>query len=217
MALDPALLTEPTRQALAVLRPQGTLHWGAVWMLVATMYFYGNEIAARRPRVVAAGLALWAADWINEILNCVVLHATGRAALWTETGGSFYLVLIGLNVESIFLFALYGLIYAKMLPADRHLRVGGLNNRLALALFLAAGSVATEVVLVKLGVFHWYWPVWNIPWGLPVIFLVGYVWFFLAAAWAHDAPTERAALTRAGALWGIAAGLALVVGLAGWL
>jgi len=215
--MAPAGFTEATRVALAALRPAGGLHWGAVYLLVLTMYLYGSEIHARRFRVVAAGLALWFADWINEFLNSAVLHVTGRAALWTQTGGSFYLVLVGLNVESIFLFALYGMIYAKMLPQDRGARILGLNNRVFLALFLAAGSVATEVVLTRLGVFHWYWPVWNVPYGLPVIFLAGYVWFFLAAAWAHDAPRVRGAFLRAGALGGVACVLGVVFGFAGWL
>jgi hypothetical protein len=215
--VPPDHYTEATRLALAQLRAPGSLHWAAVWLLVATSYFYGNEIHARRFRAVAAGLALWFADWINEIINSGVLHWTGRAALWTETGGTFYQITVGLNAESTALFALYGLVYAKMLPADRSLRIAGLNNRLAVALALAAFSVATEVVLTQAGIFHWYYPFWNVPWGLPVIFLAGYVWFFLAAAWAHDAPGEAAAFARAGALGGVAVVLGLVFALAGWL
>ena len=208
---------DATREALALVRAPGSLHWAAVYLLVLTVYIYNIEIDARRWRVVAAGLALWAADWINEILNCVVLHVTGVAPLWAETGGTFYQITVGLNAESTFLFALYGLSYAKMLPPDRHARLLGMNNRLALALVLSAVSVAVEVVLTRAGIFHWYWPVWNVPYGLPVIFLAGYVWFFLAAAWAHDAPSDRAALGRAGALAGVALVLGVVFGGLGWL
>jgi hypothetical protein len=56
-----------------------------------------------------------------------------------------------------------------------------------------------------------------VPYGLPVIFLVGYVWFFLAAAWTHDAPSDAAALRRAGALGGVALVLGAVFAIAGWL
>ena len=210
-------VTEATQSALSQLRTPGSLHWGAVWLLVVTTYFYGNEILQRRTRVVAAGLALWFADWINEIINSGVLAWTGRAALWTETGGTFYQITVGLNAESTALFALYGMIYAKMLPADRSLRILGMNNRLAVALALSASSVATEVVLTQAGIFHWYYGFWNVPWGLPVIFLAGYLWFFLAAAWAYDAPSDRAACTRAGALGVVAVALGTVFALLGWL
>jgi hypothetical protein len=209
--------TQATQSALAQMRTPGSLHWGAVWLLVVTTYFYGNELHQRRYRVVAAGLALWFADWINEFINSGVLAWTGRAALWTETGGTFYQITVGLNAESTALFALYGMIYAKMLPEDRSVRILGMNNRLAMALALSAGSVATEVVLTQAGVFHWYYGFWNVPWGLPVIFLAGYVWFFLAAAWAYDAPTDRAAFARAGALGGVAVVLGTVFALLGWL
>jgi hypothetical protein len=199
------------------MRAPGSLHWAAVYLLILTAFLYGSEIQARRFRVVAAGLALWFADWINEIINSGVLHWTGRAALWTETGGTFYQITVGLNAESTALFALYGMIYAKMLPADPALRILGLNNRLVLALALSASSVFTEVVLTQAGIFHWYYGFWNVPWGLPVIFLAGYVWFFLAAAWAYDAPSDRAAFGRAGALGALALVLAVVFMFAGWL
>jgi hypothetical protein len=217
VVLNPDMLTAATRVALAQTRAPGSLHWAAVYLLVLTGYLYGEEIRVRRFRVVAAGLALWFADTINEILNCGVLHWTGVSALWTETGGTFYQLTVGLNVESSFLFALYGMMYAKMLPEDRSLQVWGMNNRLALALLLSAVSVVTEIVLVQAGVFHWHYAVWNIPYGLPVIFVAGYLWFFLAAAWAYDAPSDTAAFGRVGTLGGVALVLGVVFGLAGWL
>jgi hypothetical protein len=217
MPLNPANLTAATREALALVRAPGSLHWASVYLLVLTAYIYSIEIDARRFRVAAAGLALWSADWINEILNCGVLHATGVAPLWAETGGTFYQITVGLNVESTFLFALYGLSYAKMLPPDPATKLFGLNNRLALALLLSAVSVAVEIVLTRAGIFHWYWPIWNLPYGLPVIFFAGYVWFFMAAAWAYDAPSDKAALQRAGALAAVALVLGVAFGAAGWL
>ncbi len=89
MTLNPASLTTATRDALALVRAPGSMHWATVYLLVLTGYIYSIEIDARRFRVVAAGLALWSADWINEILNCGVLQATRVAPLWAETGGTF--------------------------------------------------------------------------------------------------------------------------------
>jgi hypothetical protein len=217
MVLNPDDLTAATKLALAQLRAPGSMAWSVPYLLILTTYIYASEIQAGRLRVVAAGLALWFADCINEVLNCAVLHATGVAALWTETGTTAYQITIGLNAESTFLFALYGLAYARMLPADPQARILGLNSRLALALGLSAFSVFVEVVLTQAGIFHWHWAVWNVPFGLPVIFTAGYLWFFLAAAWAHDAPAPHAALLRAGGLGLAALLLGTMFAIAGWL
>jgi hypothetical protein len=45
----------------------------------------------------------------------------------------------------------------------------------------------------------------------------GYLWFFIAAAWAHDAPTETARWRRVGTLAGAAVILGLIFGPMGWL
>ncbi|MEJ0045920.1 MAG: hypothetical protein WDN04_07225 [Rhodospirillales bacterium] len=217
MVLNPDDLTAATRAALAQLRAPGSLHWATVYLLILTGYLYSSEIHAGRLRVAAAGAAVWFADWINEILNSGVLHWTGVAALWTETGSTFYQVTVGLNAESTFLFAVYGMTYAKMLPADRNARILGMNNRLVVAMALSAASVFVEVILTRAGIFHWHYWFWNVPYGLPVIFFAGYVWFFLAAAWAHDAPTDTVAVQRVGALGGVALLLGVVFALAGWL
>ena len=88
MVLNPDNLTAATRAALAQLRAPGSLHWASVYLLILTGYLYSSEIHAGRLRVVAAGAAAWFADWINEIINSGVLHWTGVAALWTETGST---------------------------------------------------------------------------------------------------------------------------------
>ena len=52
---------------------------------------------------------------------------------------------------------------------------------------------------------------------MPLIVVFGYLWFFLAAAHAHDLPTDRARFVFVAKLAGVAATLALVTGLLGWL
>ena len=90
------------------------------------------------------GLALWFADWFNEIVNSLVLQATDRAALWTATGPTAYQFLIGLNVEISLMFAIMGIYYVKILPADRSKRILGMPNRLAIAIGSSLAAVAVE-------------------------------------------------------------------------
>lgn len=215
--MNDAMLTDATRIALAQLRDPRTFDWTIVCILAVTVFLFQSEAREKRYNVVAAGFAMWLADGINELLNSAVLHWTGRAPLWAETGHTAYQILVGLNAESTFMFLIYGMAFAKSLPEDPHARILGINNRLAFSIGAAILSVMVEVVLNALGVLNWYWPFWNKPYGLPTIVIFGYVWFFLAAAWAYDAPNERVRWLRVGSLAAIAAGLALTFGFMGWL
>jgi len=114
------------------------------------------------------------------------------------------------------MFAIFGLAYAKSLPTDRDARVLGLNNRLALALMFSVLAVVIEVLLNQLDVLRWHWWWWDWPF-VPLIVVFGYLWFFLAAAHAHDLPTDRARFRFVAMLAGVAATLALVTGLLGWI
>ena len=209
--------TAATQAALAQLRDPSHFQWTIIFTLVLVVYLYAGEVHAGRTRVVAAGLALWFADWINELLNSAFLHLNGVAPFWVETGPTAYQILVGLNAETTMMFLLQGLVYAKMLPADRRVRFLGMDARLVVGVVMSLLCVAVELVLNAIGVLPWHWSFWDVPWGLPFIFGFGYLWFFLAAAWAHDAPTERACWTRVGTLAAVAVGLGVVFGLAGWL
>jgi len=212
-----AARTDFTREAERLVRDPTLFKWYAVALLAFVVYAYANEIERGRFDIVAAGLAIWFADWFNEIVNALVLEATDRAPLWATTGPTAYQPLVGLNVEISFMFALAGIVYAKLLPADRAKRILGMPNRLAIALGLSIFSVAVELFLNHAGVFHWEYWWWNTPF-VPLIVVFGYLWFYMYAAWVFDAPTPRSRWRRLGALAGIDVAMALVFGVwLGWL
>ena len=97
------------------------------------IYAYAVEVERGRWDVIACGLAVWLADWFNELVNAVVLGASGVAPLWVSTGPTAYQFLIGLNVEISFMFILAGIVYAKLLTA--------IPSRFWLALGLSVTSV----------------------------------------------------------------------------
>ena len=217
MELPLATRTDFTLKAERLVRDPSLFKWYAVALLALVVYVYANEFERRRFDIIAAGLAIWFADWFNEIVNSLVLHATDRAPLWATTGPTAYQFLIGLNVEISFMFAIAGIVYAKLLPADRRVRVLGMPNRLAVALGLSVVSVAVEVFLHASGTFHWEYWWWGLP-SLPVIVVFGYLWFYLYAAWVYDAPTERKRWTRVAGLAAVDVVMALVFGVVlGWL
>lgn len=214
------LLSEVTPASAAaelLVRDASQFKWYAVTLLALVLYAYANEIERGRLDIVAAGLAVWVADWFNEILNGIIFHLTDRAPLWATTGPTAYQILIGLNLEISFMFALGGIVYAKCLPADRSERLLGIPNRLTVALGLSLLSVAVELFLHETGTFHWEYWWWDVA-TFPVIVVFGYLWFFLFAAWVFDAPDQAVRWRRVGGL--AAVDLALVVvfgGLLGWL
>jgi hypothetical protein len=78
-------------------------------------------------------------------------------------------------------------------------------------------TVVTELVLNAWGALNWHWWFWDAPFGLPLILFFGYVWFFLAAAKAFDAPTNAARWRFVATLAGIALVLGAIGAANGWL
>jgi hypothetical protein len=212
-----ATRTRATLEAQRLVRDPSLFKWYAVALLAFVVYAYAVEVERGRFDIIAAGLAVWLADWFNEIVNALVLKASDTAPLWATTGPTAYQFLIGLNVEISFMFALAGIVYAKLLPPDRGLRVLGMPNRLAVALGLSIVSVAVELFLHASGTFHWHYWWWNTPFVLLIV-IFGYLWFYLFAAWVFDAPDGRTRWTRVGGLAAIDLAMALVFGVVlGWI
>jgi hypothetical protein len=195
----PLWVTDFTREAQHLLRDEHQFKWYVVTLLVLVLYVYAVEVERRRWDIVLAGLAFWLADWINEIVNSLILHFSDRAALWTVTGDTAYLILIGLAIEISLMFAISGVIYAKTLPPDPRTKLLGMPNRLTIGLGFSIFAVFVEVLLHGTGYFHWEYWWWNFPFVLPIV-LFGYLWFFLIAAYVYDRPDDRSRLRIVGGM-----------------
>ncbi len=204
-------VTDFTLEAQRLLRDPAQFKWYVVTLLILVLYVYSVEVERRRWDIVLAGLAFWLADWINEIVNSLILHFSHRAALWTVTGDTAYLVLIGLTIEISFMFAISGIVFAKSLPADRQLKLLGMPNRLAIGLGFSVFAVFVEVLLKGTGYFHWDYWWWNWPFVLPIV-VFGYLWFFLIAAYVYDLPDNRRRLQVVGAMAGLVAAALIAFG-----
>lgn len=216
-------MTEPTRAALATLasaqnlRDSSHVSWSVVAFLGLVIYVYAVEIERRRWDIVAAGLAFIAFDVFNELVNSAILHISGTAPLWAVTGDTSYLILVGWCIEIVFLFLISGIVFVKMLPADRSLRILGIPNRWFFTLLWSCISVGVEVLLERAGIFHWHYSWWGLGWGLIPIVVFGYATFFATAAAVFDLSSDRRRFTVVGAMAGFDAVLAVAFGLAGWL
>ncbi|MFD6339374.1 hypothetical protein [Streptomyces sp. NPDC060131] len=208
-------MTDDARAALEQLRDASQFEWYVIPLLLLVLYAYAAEVERRNWDVLFAGLALWGMDWFNEIWNALVFHFSGRAPVWGARGDTAYQILIGLNIEICFMFAVMGIVAAKFLP-PRGTRVLGLPNRPVLIAVNSAAAVGVEIVLNRAGVLTWEWDWWRA--GFPfVLFLVGYVPFFLACFVVHDMPRVRTKAVTVGTILGIDALALAVFGTLGWM
>src|SRR5260221_5037780 len=210
-------VTGAAREALRLLRHGSTFEWSTVALLAFVFYVYAVEIERRRFDIVLAGLGFWLMDLFNELVNSGIFHATDRAPLWTVTGHTSYLILIGLNIEISSIFLVAGVVFVKQLPADRSRRVFGVNNRLLMVFGFSCLCVLVEVFLNSTGYFTWEYWWWNVPF-VPLIIVFGYMTFFAIAAWIYAmGENRRRQLRVVGTMAAIDVTLGLVLGVAGWL
>ena len=209
--------SDSAQQALEILRNPITFQWYVIPLFALVVYVYAVEVERRNWSLVFAGLAFWGMDWFNEIWTGLVFHLTNRAPVWGTPGQSAYVILIGLNIEICFMFAIAGIAFSKMLPADRKMKILGIPNRIFMAVVGAAFCVFVEILLNAVGALTWDYPWWNVgaPW---LIFLFGYLTFFLVSFWVFDMPTIRQKLTVVGVIFGVDILALLIFGVAlGWI
>ncbi len=209
--------TESASKALEILRDPSQYQWYVIPLLILVLYVYAVEVERRNWNLVFAGLAFWGMDWFNEIWNSLVFHFTQYAPVWGAPGDTAFLILIGLNIEICFFFAMAGIVVSKILPPDKSMKILGLPNRLVCALGGAVFCVVVEMFLNGANVLTWDYWWWNVkmPW---LILVFGYLHFFLIAYWVHDMPTVRQKAITVGAIWAVdAVALVLFIGVLGWI
>jgi hypothetical protein len=194
----------PTPSALGaakILRDGSLFEWTVITLFALVVYVYAVEIERRNWNLFFGGLAFWGMDWFNEIWNGLVFHFSNHAPVWGAPGKTAYLILIGLNIEICFMFAVAGITFGKLLPPDKNLKILGLPNRPVLAVLNSVFCVLVELVLNGLGVLTWDYSWWGLkaPW---LIFLIGYLPFFLVSFWVHDMPTVKQKAVTVGCILG---------------
>ena len=209
--------TEAAAQALSILRDGAQFQWYVIPLFALTVYVYAVEYERKNWNLLFAGLAFWGMDWFNEIWNSLVFHFTNYAPVWGAPAKTAYLILIGLNIEICFMFAIAGTAFGKMLPQDKSIKILGIPNRLAIAIGGSVFCVIVEMWLNSIGALSWDYSWWNAgaPW---LIFLIGYLPFFLVSFWVFDMERLRKQAVTVGAIFAVdIAGLILFMGILNWI
>ena len=195
-------MTEASEQALKILRDESLFQWHLIPLFALVVYVYAVEVERRNWSAIFAGLAFYGMDLFNEIWNALVLHITDRSAVWTAPGSTAYLILVGLTIEISFMFAIAGVIFTKMLPKDKTLKVMGIPNRWFFAVANAIFCVFVEVLLNRADVLVWEYPWWNFP-NVGLIFLLGYLPFMAVSFWVYDMEKIRSKIAAVLAIYAV--------------
>ena len=200
--------TEASQQALVGLRDLSMIKWYAIPLLLVVVYIFAQEIKESRGTgnwdPILAALVLFGCDFFNETWNGWVFHLSERSAVWTTPGDTALRVMVGWNIEIIFTFALFGLVYYHFLLPDKETKILGLPNRWFFAIFSAALAVFIEIVLNIGNHLVWEYSWWNLSWGgVWLIFFLGYFYWFAAINFMLDMKTMKNKLTFIGIIWAI--------------
>lgn len=171
-----AALTEASVEALNNLRSTANFQWYLIPLLAFVIYVYVVDIERKRWDIVLAGIAFFGIEFAWEMFNALVLHWSGRSAMWTTPGDTAFLILVGLTIEISIMFAIAGVIITRVLPQDKKQKVLGIPNRLFYPVVFGLGCVFVEVILNQWGVLVWEYSWWSWPhiWLIIVAYCVGF-------------------------------------------
>ncbi|HOO56916.1 MAG TPA: hypothetical protein PLN69_08840 [bacterium] len=195
-------MADSAQQALSILRDAGQLQWYVIPLMALVSYVYATEFQNKNWNVLFAGLTYFGLDIFIEIVNSLIFHFTQFAPAWGTPGKTAYLMLIGMNVEICFMFAIVGIVMSKFLPADKKAKILGIPGRLAVGAGAAAFCALVEVMLNLAGILTWEYPWWNTGPASLIIFS-GYFMFFMISFRVHDMETLKQKFITVGSLLGL--------------
>ena len=167
--------------AKAMVRDTSNFDWSFIAFFAIIVILYVNEVQKKEYKAIAAALALYSVHWFYEIANAVICSVTGYA-LWTVSAESTsFILLIGVSWELSMMFSIAGFT-SKLLPADKDMKILGINNRIVYAIGSALLFSLVEIFLAGTPAFIWVYPWWG---ALPV-FITTYIPFFLASYLIYD-------------------------------
>jgi hypothetical protein len=203
-------------QAFELVWDFSNFQWYMIPFLLVLIYMIAKEIQKENWSALLAAGAFWLMDFINELWNAIVYKETG-AAFWSTPGArvapgvnewvpnSSLVVLVGWNIEIIFMFFMMGIVSTKMFKGtiQEELTLEGLEqkayrkkrliNRLVMVFSMTALCVIVEIILNLIGVLIWEWDgttpgfpnIWSVRNPI-LIYLIGYLHFWTISAIVYD-------------------------------
>ncbi len=181
---------ETAAQSLAILRDPSYFQWSVAIFLAFVLYVYAVEIERRNWNIVLGALSFYGLEWFIEVCNGLVFHFSGYSPIWTTTGRTMYQILPGLTIEISMMFAVAAVIFLKLLPKDKNMKILGINNRKFFWVANSVFMVFMECVVNAWGHLPWNYSWWNFP-NVWLIILIGYMPYFMLSFYVHDLPSMK--------------------------
>jgi hypothetical protein len=109
------------------------------------------------------------------------------------------------------------MVMCKMLPADKRMKIFGIPNRWLYAIAASILAVIIECLLNWVGALTWEYPWWNAR-APYLIWLIGYMPFFVVSFWVFDMERIRSKLVAVGTIFAVdAAALIVFMGILKWI
>ena len=192
--------------AIDAVRSTDNFNWTFIALLALVLCgVWIPRIRDKKWNAVFAALALYGVHWFYEIMNAVICHFSGYALWHVSPESTSWIILVGVCWELSLMFSIAGFT-AELLPADKDMKILGVNNRIFFAIGSALGFSLFEIFLSSTPAFIWVYN-W---WGFLPVFVTTYIPFFLASYLIYDA--KRATQKRfCGVLWAVDALLMIVL------
>ena len=216
-------MTPASQSALEGLRDLSTIEWYVIPLLAIVFYIYAVEIKKARQsgewNAVFAGLTLFGVDFINETWNGLIFHFTQHSAVWTVPGDTALRTMVGWNIEIMFMFAIAGIIYYHTISENPAEKILGIPNGWFWAIGYAVFCVFVECLLNMGGHLVWEYRFWYLSFeGVWLIFLFGYLHFYLITLFVVRRRTIAAKALTVGIIYAIAIIVnVLGLGVFGWI
>lgn len=192
--------------AIGAVRSTDNFNWSFIALLALVVCgVWVPRIRDKKWNAVFAALALYGVHWFYEIMNAVICRFSGYALWHVSPESTSWIILVGVCWELSLMFSVAGFT-AELLPADKDMKILGVNNRIVFAIGSALGFSLFEIFLASTPAFIWVYR-W---WGFLPVFVTTYIPFFLASYLIYDA--KRATQKKfCGVLWAVDALLMLVL------
>ena len=197
---------EAAQRAIDAVRSTDNFNWTFIAILALVVCgVYIPRIRDKKWNAIFAALALYGVHWFYEIVNAVICRFSGYALWHVSPESTSWIILVGVCWELSMMFSIAGFT-AELLPADKDMKILGINNRIVFAIGSALGFSLFEIFLASTPAFIWVYP-W---WGFLPVFITTYIPFFLASYLIYDAKRETQK-KFCGVLWAVDALLMIVL------
>jgi len=177
-------MTQESLTALANLRVMNSFEWYLIPFLAYVVYVYAKEVEKAEWDKILVAIGYYAAEFVLEIVNAIILKISNYSALWTTPGKTGYLIYVGLNIEISLMFSVAPIVLFSLLPKDKSKKILEINNRVLIPFIFGLFCVCVECLLNKWGALAWAYSWWSFPhvW----LIMVSYCGSFALITWVYD-------------------------------